>query len=38
VTYVGLHATDERIRIDTIPTVQAVYHNVVARLLTRARR
>ncbi|HEY0806613.1 MAG TPA: M20/M25/M40 family metallo-hydrolase [Pseudonocardiaceae bacterium] len=34
VTYVGLHATDERIRIDTIPTVQAVYHNVVARLLT----
>lgn len=33
VDYVGLHATDERIRLDSIPTVQAVYHNAVLRLL-----
>lgn len=33
VTYTGLHATDERIRIDTIPTVQAVYHTAVLKLL-----
>lgn len=26
VTYAGLHATDERIRLDTIPRVQAIYH------------
>lgn len=33
VTYHGLHATNERIRIDTIPTVQAIYHDAVLRLL-----
>jgi succinyl-diaminopimelate desuccinylase len=33
VDYVGLHGTDERIRLDTIPAVQAVYHNAVLRLL-----
>lgn len=26
VDYIGLHGTDERIRIDTIPLVQATYH------------
>lgn len=34
VDYRGLHATDERIRISTIPTVQAVYHHAVMTLLT----
>lgn len=33
VTYQGLHSTDERIRLDTIPTVQAVYHAAVHTLL-----
>jgi succinyl-diaminopimelate desuccinylase len=33
VDYVGLHGTDERIRLDTIPAVQAVYHNAILRLL-----
>lgn len=33
VTYTGLHGTDERIRLDTIPTVQAVYHAAVLDLL-----
>jgi succinyl-diaminopimelate desuccinylase len=33
VDYVGLHGTDERIRLDTIPVVQAVYHNAILRLL-----
>jgi succinyl-diaminopimelate desuccinylase len=33
VDHVGLHATDERIRLDTIPTVQAVYHAAVLALL-----
>ncbi|HEY2765165.1 MAG TPA: hypothetical protein VGJ13_14335 [Pseudonocardiaceae bacterium] len=36
VDYSGLHATDERIRLDTIPTVQAVYHSTVLTLLTAA--
>jgi succinyl-diaminopimelate desuccinylase len=35
VTYTGLHATDERIRLDTIPTVQAVYHATLLSLLNR---
>ena len=34
VTYVGLHATDERIQVDTIPTVQAVYQAAVTALLS----
>jgi succinyl-diaminopimelate desuccinylase len=34
VTYTGLHATDERIQLDTIPTVQAVYHATLLSLLT----
>ncbi|MGH3565802.1 MAG: M20 family metallopeptidase [Pseudonocardia sp.] len=33
-TYTGLHGTDERIRIDTIPTVQAIYHHAALTLLT----
>uniref|UniRef100_UPI003F49172A hypothetical protein n=1 Tax=Amycolatopsis sp. CA-096443 TaxID=3239919 RepID=UPI003F49172A len=33
VDYVGLHGTDERIRLDTIPTIQAVYHAAVLALL-----
>ncbi|WP_051342334.1 M20 family metallopeptidase [Pseudonocardia spinosispora] len=34
VDYLGLHATDERIRLDTIPIVQATYHAAVHTLLT----
>lgn len=37
VTYTGLHGTDERIRLDTIPTVQAIYHNAVLNLLNLTR-
>ena len=33
VTYTGLHATDERFRTDTVPTVQAIYHAALLRLL-----
>lgn len=33
VDHIGLHATDERIRLDTIPTVQAIYHTAVLTLL-----
>jgi succinyl-diaminopimelate desuccinylase len=33
VTYTGLHGTDERIRIDTIPIVQATYHHAALTLL-----
>lgn len=33
VTYEGLHATDERIRLDAIPTVQATYHTAILNLL-----
>lgn len=36
VTYAGLHATDERIRIDTIPTIQAIYHSAALDLLDAA--
>lgn len=36
VAYTGLHATDERIRLDTIPTVQAVYHATVLSLLGKS--
>jgi succinyl-diaminopimelate desuccinylase len=36
VSYEGLHAADERIRLGTIPTVQAVYHAAVLKLLTLA--
>jgi len=34
VKYQGLHGTDERIRIDSIPTVQAAYHQACLVLLT----
>ncbi|MEO7193609.1 MAG: M20/M25/M40 family metallo-hydrolase [Pseudonocardiaceae bacterium] len=34
VTYTGLHATNERIQLDTIPTIQAVYHATLLSLLT----
>ncbi|MGQ0716896.1 MAG: hypothetical protein ACT4NP_06165 [Pseudonocardiales bacterium] len=34
ITYTGLHTTDERIRLDTIPTIQAVYHATLLSLLT----
>ncbi|MGH4018232.1 MAG: hypothetical protein ACRDT0_03095 [Pseudonocardiaceae bacterium] len=33
VSYIGLHGTDERAHLDTIPTVQAVYHNAVLHLM-----
>jgi succinyl-diaminopimelate desuccinylase len=33
VDHIGLHATDERIRLDSIPTVQAVYHAAALDLL-----
>ncbi len=34
VDYHGLHGTDERARLDTISTVQAVYHYAVLRLMS----
>jgi succinyl-diaminopimelate desuccinylase len=34
VQYAGLHGTDERIRIDSIPPVQAAYHQACLTLLT----
>jgi succinyl-diaminopimelate desuccinylase len=34
VDYEGLHGTDERIRLASIPPVQAVYHRTLLRLLT----
>lgn len=34
VTYIGLHGTDERIQLDTIPTVQAIYHAASFELLS----
>ncbi|MFE9328762.1 M20 family metallopeptidase [Nocardia sp. NPDC052278] len=34
VDYHGLHGTDERIRIDSIPEVQAIYHAAIQSLLT----
>jgi succinyl-diaminopimelate desuccinylase len=34
VEYRGLHGTDERIRIDSIPPVQAAYHQACLALLT----
>ena len=33
VAYKGLHATDERIRLDSIPTVHATYHTAILTLL-----
>ena len=33
VAYEGLHGTDERIRIDSIPPVQAAYHRALLTLL-----
>ena len=33
VAYEGLHGTDERIRLDTIPVVQAAYHQALLTLL-----
>ena len=35
VDHLGLHASDERIRLDTVPTVQAVYHAAALALLQR---
>jgi succinyl-diaminopimelate desuccinylase len=34
VAFTGLHGTDERIRLDTIPTVQATYHSAVLNLMS----
>ena len=34
VDHKGLHGTDERIRIDSIPPVQAAYHHACLTLLT----
>jgi len=36
VGYEGLHGTDERIRLDTIPVVQAAYHQALLTLLRAA--
>jgi succinyl-diaminopimelate desuccinylase len=36
VDYEGLHGTDERIRLDTIPVVQAAYHQALLTLLRTA--
>jgi succinyl-diaminopimelate desuccinylase len=36
VGYEGLHGTDERIRLDTIPVVQAAYHQALLTLLHAA--
>ena len=36
VDYQGLHGTDERIRLDTIPVVQAAYHQALLTLLRTA--
>lgn len=36
VEYEGLHATDERIRIESMPVVQAVYHQALLELLRPA--
>lgn len=36
VDYRGLHGTDERVRIDSIPPVQAAYHQACRTLLTPA--
>jgi succinyl-diaminopimelate desuccinylase len=36
VDYQGLHGTDERIRLDSIPLVQAVYHQALLTLLHAA--
>jgi hypothetical protein len=33
VDYYGLHGTDERIRLDSIPAVQAAYHEALLTLL-----
>ena len=36
VDYQGLHGTDERIRLDSIPAVQAAYHQALLTLLHAA--
>lgn len=36
VEHAGLHGTDERIRLDTIPLVQAVYHQALLTLMRSA--
>ena len=36
VDYRGLHGTDERIRLDSVPVVQAVYHQALLTLLRAA--
>lgn len=33
VVYEGLHGTDERVRVDSIPAVQAAYHQALLTLL-----
>jgi succinyl-diaminopimelate desuccinylase len=38
VAYEGLHGTDERIRIDSIPPAQAAYHQALLTLLSPATR
>jgi succinyl-diaminopimelate desuccinylase len=37
VDYKGLHGTDERIHLDSIPAVQAAYHHALRTLLHDAR-
>ncbi|MFI0451364.1 M20 family metallopeptidase [Actinomadura sp. 6N118] len=36
VDYVGLHGTDERIRLETVPRIQAAYHQALLTLLRPA--
>ena len=36
VDYQGLHGSDERIRLDSIPAVQATYHRALLTLLHAA--
>jgi succinyl-diaminopimelate desuccinylase len=36
VAYEGLHGTDEKVRIDSIPVIQAAYHQACLALLAPA--
>jgi succinyl-diaminopimelate desuccinylase len=35
VGYVGLHGTDERIDLSTVPMIQAIYHDAITMLMSR---
>jgi succinyl-diaminopimelate desuccinylase len=38
VDYIGLHGTDERIRVDSIPVILAVHHAALLRLMSQRRQ